>query len=379
MFFGLDEEIFEQILIEEILNDKLKFFLLMFVSVSKEEIENKFFLDFSKINFYIIRPISNNLDIVEFSDKEIDDFIEQNKHIDYSSKPIFKVFFLNYQDLTKDIYVSQKDIENYIKNYPDEFDTNTNEIEENRLKVVKLIKKRIAENLFAEELKELHKIIKNNTFNDLAMKYQKTHEISSLVLSNPSGRFPKSLIDELMNFNPTINERAIYFFDDKIWIVNSESDLNNKKNATRRMRETIQITNQVELLDNIINESSKKPEEILESIKGDNNYSYEFKYDINFGDFQRILGMKINIENFKSRDFFISNIFGEKRKFIIYVEKVRKANKEFISFDELKIKKLLLSEKEKDFFNQFIKDVMQKSKMKLNNKYFNYRKDISKI
>ncbi len=376
--FGLDEAIFEQVLIEEILNDKLKDFLFTFVSVSNEEIENKFLSDSSKITFYIIRPTSSNLGIMEFSDKEIDDFIERNKNINYNSDRVFKVFFLNYEDLTKDIQVSQKDIENYIKNYPDEFDSNANKMEENKSKVVKLIRKRIAENLFTEELKKLDKIIKDSTFKDLAIRYQKTQEIFTLTLTNPSGRFPKPLIDELANFDPGINKRAIYFFDNKIWIVHSELDSNNRESATKKMAEIIRIRKQEELLSGIINESPRKPEKVLESVKDDNNYSYEFKYDVTLGDFQRILNMKIDIENFEDKDFFIPNIFGEKKKFIIYVEKVRKANKEFISFDELKIKKLLLSERKKAFFNRFVKEVMGKSKMKLNNKYFNYRKDVPK-
>ena len=315
---------------------------------------------------------------MEFSDKEIDDFIERNKNINYNSDRVFKVFFLNYEDLTKDIQVSQKDIENYIKNYPDEFDSNANKMEENKSKVVKLIRKRIAENLFTEELKKLDKIIKDSTFKDLAIRYQKTQEVFALTLTNPSGRFPKPLIDELANFDPGINKRAIYFFDNKIWIVHSELDSNNRESATKKMAEITRIRKQEELLSGIINESPRKPEKVLESVKDDNNYSYEFKYDVTLGDFQRILNMKIDIENFEDKDFFIPNIFGEKKKFIIYVEKVRKANKEFISFDELKIKKLLLSERKKAFFNRFVKEVMGKSKMKLNNKYFNYRKDVPK-
>jgi hypothetical protein len=315
---------------------------------------------------------------MEFSDKEIDDFIERNKNINYNSDRVFKVFFLNYEDLTKDIQVSQKDIENYIKNYPDEFDSNANKMEENKSKVVKLIRKRIAENLFTEELKKLDKIIKDSTFKDLAIRYQKTQEIFTLTLTNPSGRFPKPLIDELANFDPGINKRAIYFFDNKIWIVHSELDSNNRESATKKMAEITRIMKQEELLSGIINESPRKPEKVLESVKDDNNYSYEFKYDVTLGDFQRILNMKIDIENFEDKDFFIPNIFGEKKKFIIYVEKVRKANKEFISFDELKIKKLLLSERKKAFFKRFVKEVMGKSKMKLNNKYFNYRKDVPK-
>ena len=155
-------------------------------------------------------------------------------------------------------------------------------------------------------------------------------------------------------------------------------DSNNRESATKKMAEITRIMKQEELLSGIINESPRKPEKVLESVKDDNNYSYEFKYDVTLGDFQRILNMKIDIENFEDKDFFIPNIFGEKKKFIIYVEKVRKANKEFISFDELKIKKLLLSEKKKAFFNRFVKEVMGKSKMKLNNKYFNYRKDVPK-
>ena len=211
--------------------------MFTFVSVSNEEIENKFLSDSSKITFYIIRPTSSNLGIMEFSDKEIDDFIERNKNINYNSDRVFKVFFLNYEDLTKDIQVSQKDIENYIKNYPDEFDSNANKMEENKSKVVKLIRKRIAENLFTEELKKLDKIIKDSTFKDLAIRYQKTQEIFTLTLTNPSGRFPKPLIDELANFDPGINKRAIYFFDNKIWIVHSELDSNNRESATKKMAE----------------------------------------------------------------------------------------------------------------------------------------------
>ena len=76
---------------------------------------------------------------------------------------------------------------------------------------------------------------------------------------------------------------------------------------------------------------------------------------------------------FTNEKFFVPNIFGEEKKFIIYIEKIRKANREFISFDEFKIRNSLVFKKQKDFIKQFTDDIMQKSKIELNNKYFGYQ------
>ena len=184
---------------------------------------------------------------------------------------------------------------------------------------------------------------------------------------------PKPLIDELANSDFSINKPNVYFFDETIWLVSPESYSNNKEYAMSKMIKIAETKNQVRLLDKILKNSSRSPEELLEDIKNDNDYSYEFKYDINLRDFQRILGKKIDMATFTNEKFFVPNIFGEEKKFIIYIEKIRKANREFISFDEFKIRNSLVFKKQKDFIKQFTDDIMQKSKIELNNKYFGYQ------
>ncbi len=371
--FGLSEDIFEQILIEEILSDKLKSFLLAFVSVSKEEIENEFVLNLSKINFYLISAINNKEDLPDFSEQDIDNFIKNDNNLDYDRQSVFTIFSIDYEDLTSQIPISQEDINNYIKNYPNEFDVKSNNMQEERKKIIKLIKKRIAKNLFITELKKIKTLIETSTFNDIAVNYKKIDEIFKLTLTNPSRQLPKPLINELATSDFSTNKPNAYFFDETIWIVNPESYLNNKEYAMGKMIKIAETKNQVRLLNKILKDSSESPEEILEAIKDDTNYSYEFKYDISLRDFQRILARKIDMENFTDKRFFVPNIFGEEEKFIIYIEKIRKANREFISFDEFKIRNALLSKKQKDFIKQFTDDVMRKSKIELNNKYFGYK------
>ena len=67
---------------------------------------------------------------------------------------------------------------------------------------------------------------------------------------------------------------------------------------------------------------------------------------------------------------FLPKIFGQNEKFVIYIEKVRKADKEFITFDETRIRKILLTKKRTLFYSEFTNDLMEKSELKLNNKYF---------
>lgn len=371
--FGLSEDIFEEILIEEILNDKLKTFLLAFVSVSKEEVENEFVLNLSKINFYLISGISNKEDLPDFSEQDIDNFIKNDSNLDYDRQSVFKVFSIDYEDLTSQIPISQEDIDNYIKNYPNEFDAKKSNVQEERKKIIQLIKKRVAKNLFIAELKKIKELIETSTFDNLAVNYKKTDEIFKLTLTNPPRQLPKPLIDELANSDFSIGKPNVYFFDETIWLVSPESYSNNKEYAMSKMIKIAETKNQVRLLDKILKNSSRSPEELLEAIKDDNDYSYEFKYDISLRDFERILGKKIDMETFTNEKFFVPSIFGEEKKFIIYIEKIRKANREFISFDEFKIRNSLVFKKQKDFIKQFTDDIMQKSKIELNNKYFRYQ------
>ncbi len=70
------------------------------------------------------------------------------------------------------------------------------------------------------------------------------------------------------------------------------------------------------------------------------------------------------------KDTFLKRVWGEDEKFVIFVERVRKPDGEFISFDEPRIKKALLIEKRSMFYQQFTNDLMEKTQIKLNDKYF---------
>ena len=161
----------------------------------------------------------------------------------------------------------------------------------------------------------------------------------------------------------------VYFFEDKIWVVSSESYSNNKENAIKKMTEIALNEAKNALLETLLDESQNS-EDLISSIKTDNNFLYEFKYDITLREFRRIIGYSIEVSELPDKDTFLKRVWGEDEKFVIFVERVRKPDGEFISFDEPRIKKALLIEKRSMFYQQFTNDLMEKTQIKLNDKYF---------
>ena len=64
-------------------------------------------------------------------------------------------------------------------------------------------------------------------------------------------------------------------------------------------------------------------------------------------------------------------MFGEDEKYVIYIERIRKANKEFLSLDEDRIKQKLFLDKKSRFYLDFSREVLNKSAIRYNDKYFN--------
>ncbi len=360
--FNLSEESFEQILREEALNDKLKNFLFNFISISKDDILKQYFLDSTKITFYKIIPRVDKTDLPDFSEQDIENFIKINQDTGNESKTIYKVFAIDYKDITSDISISKEDIRNYLDNYPDE-------AEEDEEKIKDLIRKRVADSLFDEKLVELNEEINSTSFNEVARKYNKSKKVKKLILLRPTGEFPKALVDKLRKDSTKIGMSEVYFFEDKIWVVSSESYSNNKENAIKKMTEIALNEAKNALLETLLDESQNS-EDLISSIKTDNNFLYEFKYDISLREFRRIIGYSIKVSELPDKDTFLKRVWGEDEKFVIFVERVRKPDGEFISFDEPRIKKALLIEKRSMFYQQFTNDLMEKTQIKLNDKYF---------
>ncbi len=360
--FNLTEESFEQILREEALNDKLKIFLFNFIVISKEDISKYFMLDSTKINFYKVVALFDKSKLPDFTEEDIDNFIKINQKTGNETKTIFRIFSLNYKDITKDIFISKTDIKNYRDNYPDDSEKDKEEI-------VDLIKRRVANSLFDEKLVELNSQIKKTSLTDIAKIYGKNNNIKKLILLEPSGQFPRALIDELKRNNTKIGLSEVYFFEDKIWVVSSESYSNNKQNAIKKMTDISINEGKTRLLSDLLS-ASENSKDTISAIKVDKNYLYEFKYDISLREFQRLIGYDINVSDLANEKLFLPKIFGQNEKFVIYIEKVRKADKEFITFDETRIRKILLTKKRTLFYSEFTNDLMEKSELKLNNKYF---------
>lgn len=156
--FGLNVDVFEEILKEEVLTDKLKALFYSFIFVSDSEIEQKFINDSTKFNFYLIKSSNENYKKPIFSDDEVDKLVAIMKEKLKKEDLSYEFVELNYEYLTKDIQITKQDIDSFISNYSSEDEKISPEA------VKRLLKKRIAFNKLPEKIEYFNNLSNNKNF-----------------------------------------------------------------------------------------------------------------------------------------------------------------------------------------------------------------------
>ena len=115
--FGIDSNVFESILFEEAIVEKLSNFLDGSVAISEEDIETSFKLRERKINYIKINFNSDTLNPIKFTKDEVEKFKASMKNESFLNDIPVELFIINPSDLVKDGEVSDSDIISYYENY----------------------------------------------------------------------------------------------------------------------------------------------------------------------------------------------------------------------------------------------------------------------
>lgn len=361
--FGLSTEIFEQILREEALADKLEYFFSSFVSVSDNEIKQKYVNDFTKINFYIVRASSEDYIEPIFTDKQVDSYIKNKEALSLNESVSFRTAILSYKDLTKNIKISQKDIDSFILNY-----SSDDSISDEKAKI--LIRKRIALNIFPKKFEYLSKLSETKSFNEIIEELGILELQEGINLESSNKLVAKDLIEQIKATKFDTGKAKIFFANDSIWIVSLTSkNTYSTEEAIERLKEKDLIAYKNTLLISLISENELDDKATLESIKGSRNFSYEYNYDINFADFAKISDYQVGFQSIKEGEFVSKIIETDADNFLIFIERIRKANSDFILLDKDKIKKDLSLPRKKKIYSRFLSEIFNNSTIKYNTKY----------
>ena len=108
---------------------------------------------------------------------------------------------------------------------------------------------------------------------------------------------------------------------------------------------------------------------VFESIKNNSDYTYEYNYNLSFGDFNKVLGSKIDFDSLKEEVFVNQIIYDGSERFIIFIEKIRKADQDFLLLDKDKIVKDLSLYRKEKIYRIFLSEIFDNSIIKYNKKY----------
>ncbi|MBT3795886.1 SurA N-terminal domain-containing protein [bacterium] len=364
--FGLKIEVFEQILREEVLTDKLESFFSSFVFVSDLEIEQKYRDDSTKLNFYTLRANSSQYEAPNFTDIDINNFIMSKKEEAPISNLTYILAQLDFEELTKDINITKKDIDSFILNYSSDDESISDESAKT------LIRKRIALNLLPKKFKSLNEMAESKSFDEIISENGIKNKVISLNLDTPQRIISKDLLSKIVSTNFSDRKVQVFISIDSLWIVTTLGEkILSKQEALASLRANSLHNYQMDLLTLLLDDDKSNDRLVFDSTKSDIKYSYEFNYDLSFADFSKVTNSKIGYPVIKEGHFVPRVISAGSENFIVFIEKVRKADTDFLLLDKDKIKKDLSRPRKEKIYRTFLTEIFTNSNIKYNPKYIN--------
>jgi hypothetical protein len=362
--FGLNVEVFEEILKEEILNDKLKFYITSFIYVSQKEVEVKYRDDSSKLNFYIIRPNTSNQIVRDFTEDEIVSFIESKKNSSDKSNFTYMVTELDYEYLTQDVKISQKDIDTFVLNYS----SNDSDIPDEDAR--KLIRQRIALNIFPKKYQYFSTLAETKNFDEIVEEAGLIGKVKSFSLDLAAKSLPEDLLKKIRASNFDQSKAYVHFSGDAIYLVSVlNRTILTRQQAKAALNENYLLEYENRILGDLLKIDKSNNRLVFESIKNNSDYTYEYNYNLSFGDFNKVLGSKIDFDSLKEEVFVNQIIYDGSERFIIFIEKIRKADQDFLLLDKDKIVKDLSLYRKEKIYRIFLSEIFDNSIIKYNKKY----------
>ena len=354
--FNLDWNIFEEIIKEEALNDKLSSFFSETILISSDETYEEFLSLETKFN-YIKISLNEDLEIDNnFTEKEIEAYLKENKDSFKSKLEYLDFITISGEDLIKNITISSDDIRSYHENYlPDQpFD---------EVNIRKVIKDEIAKKSILSELDTINELIINNSFEQISKKY----DVKILTISKDSYELPDSLKSKAISSN----DIQFTYYDDKIWIFRNSKDLISQRELLiSMMKEDRQNIARKNFFIKLIDLYSANPAKFNSVIKSDSNLDLQFyydeskKYNPNINSFVK----SVDLENYGS--FLIDKVFIDSNYYLIFIEKIRLPDDDLFILEKERINRSLYIEKSENFINSIKKELVSNAEVKLNNKYF---------
>ena len=354
--FNLDWNIFEEIIKEEALNDKLSSFFSETILISSDETYEEFLSLETKFN-YIKISLNEDLEIDNnFTEKEIEAYLKENKEGFKSKLEYLDFITISGEDLIKNITISSDDIRSYHENYlPDQpFD---------EVNIRKIIKDEIAKKSILSELDTINELIINNSFEQISKKY----DVKILTISKDSYELPDSLKSKAISSN----DIQFTYYDDKIWIFRNSKDLISQRELLiSMMKEDRQNIARKNFFIKLIDLYSANPAKFNSVIKSDSNLDLQFyydeskKYNPNINSFVK----SVDLENYGS--FLIDKVFIDSNYYLIFIEKIRLPDDDLFILEKERINRSLYIEKSENFINSIKKELVSDAEVKLNNKYF---------
>ena len=360
--FGLNVDVFEEILKEEVLTDKLKALFYSFIFVSDSEIEQKFINDSTKFNFYLIKSSNENYKKPIFSDDEVDKLVAIMKEKLKKEDLSYEFVELNYEYLTKDIQITKQDIDSFISNYSSEDEKISPEA------VKRLLKKRIAFNKLPEKIEYFNNLSNNKNFKQVIKELDLDDEVKKINFNNIKTNISHDLADQVRNANLS-TKVGIFFSNDSIWIFTLSDQSSFTRDEALKMLASENINQyEIELLKRILNDD-KNDYDKFESIKGNINYTYDFNYNLSLNEFNRISNFKVPNSMINEGKFVKNVISSTSGNYLIFIEKIRRADIDLLLLDKDKIKKDLSLPRKEKIYGKFLSELFSTSLIKYNKKY----------
>ena len=355
--FNLDWNIFEEIIKEEALNDKLSSLFSEIILINNDEVYDEFINLETKIN-YIKISLNEDLKVNQnFTEKEIQDYLKKNKEKYERKLEYLDLIIISGKDLIKNITISSKDTRSYHENY-------LSDQPYDEIKIRKIIKEEIAKKSILSELDTINELILNSSFEQISEKFS----AKILTLSKDSDKLPDFIKTKVTNLNDT----QFTYYNDKIWIFkNSEDSISERKLLISMMVEDQQNIARSNFFIKLIQLYKDNPSKFNSAIKSDSNLDLQFyydeskKYNPNIDSFLE----SVDLDNYGS--FLIDKVFKDSNYYLIFIEKIRLPNDDLFILEKERITRSLYIEKSENFINSLEKELVSDAEVKLNNKYFN--------
>tara|TARA_B100000131_G_scaffold81846_1_gene78751 strand:- start:31390 stop:32877 length:1488 start_codon:yes stop_codon:yes gene_type:complete len=356
--FNIDWDIFEAILREEALSDKLDSFIKQSAHINQNQIYDEFLKSELKLNFIRI-SLNTQLEVQETFDKnQIDEFISNNSNMINNKIKYTDVVVISPDDLNRNIEINDKDIKSYHENYM------SNEPYDKSF-IIKRIKKEIGSKKIISELPIVKKLSLDSSLKEISKRY----EVDFLTINNSSNNLPDHINSKLIDLKGT----EIFYYDDKIWILSpSQNAYENPEYIVSLMKNRLRKKAESEFYQDLIDIYNENPKEFLKIIKSDDKIDLQFyydesaKYNSTIADFIYLP----DSSSVKKTPFLVNKKFKDYGYYLVYVEKIRLPNKDLYEFEKDRIGRELLREKSEYYSSNLKKEIISNIKVKLNNKYF---------